>query len=149
MRALTAYLPWRRQQETSPALPIDQWLERWFQEPTWSEVFDRGSWTAPYDIDEKDDGYVMHVEVPGWDAKDLDVEVSGNRVAIHGKRTDESGEKKSAWSRRHTELSLQLELPAEIDSTKANGEVKNGVLTIHLPKTEQARQRTRKIPVRA
>ena len=82
MRALTAYLPWRRQQETSPALPIDQWLERWFQEPTWSEVFDRGSWTAPYDIDEKDDGYVMHVEVPGWDAKDLDVEVSGNRVAI-------------------------------------------------------------------
>ena len=33
--------------------------------------------------------------------------------------------------------------------TKANGEVKNGVLTIHLPKTEQARQRTRKIPVRA
>ena len=64
-------------------------------------------------------------------------------------RTDESGEKKSAWARRHTELSLQLELPAEIDSTKANGEVKNGVLTIHLPKTEQARQRTRKIPVRA
>jgi len=153
MRALSTYLPWRRQQDTSPALPTDQWtdqwLERWFQEPTWSDLFDRDTWTAPYDIDEKDDEYVMNVEVPGWDAKDLDVEASGNRVAIRGKRTDESGEKNSAWARRHADLSLQLELPAEIDSTKANGKVKNGVLTIHLPKTEQARQRMRKIPVRA
>jgi HSP20 family protein len=131
-------------------VPMDQWLERWFQEPTWSELFDRGKWAAPYDIDEKDDEYVMNVEVLGWDAKDLDVEVSGNRVAIHGKRTDESGDqKKSAWARRHAELSLELELPAEVDTSKASGEVKNGVLTIHLPKTEQARQRIRKIPVRA
>ena len=92
----------------------------------------------------------MKVEVPGWDAKDLDVEVSGDRVAIRGKHTDESGDaKSSAWSRRHAELSLQLEIPAEVDSTKASGEVKNGVLTIHLPKTQQARQRTRKIPLQA
>ena len=149
MRALTNHLPWRKQQEGAPALPMDQWLDRWFQEPTWSDLFER-DWTTPYDVDEKDDEYVMKVEVPGWDAKDLDVEVSSDRVAIRGKHTDESGdEKKSTWSRRHGELSLQLELPAEVDSTKASGQVKNGVLTIHLPKTEQARQRTRKIALDA
>ena len=149
MRALTTYLPWRKQQESSPALPMDQWLDRWFQEPTWSDLLER-AWTAPYDVDEKDDEYVVKVEVPGWDPKDLDVEVSANSVAIRGKHTDESGdEKKSAWARRHEELSLQLELPAEVDSTKASSEVKNGVLTIHLPKTEQARRRTRKIALQA
>jgi HSP20 family protein len=145
MRALTNYLPWRKQQETSPALSTDQWLDRWFHEPTWPDLVERG-WTVPYEVEENDDEYLMKVEVPGWDAKDLDVEVSANRVAIRGKHTDESGDdRKSAWARRHAELSLQLELPAEVDSTKASGEVKNGVLTIRLPKTEQARQRTRKI----
>lgn len=104
------------------------------------------------EMDETEDEIRLKLEVPGIEAKDLDVEVSEASIDISGERKSES--KTEAKGMLRSEFSYGkfervIPLPAHIQNDKVKAEYNNGILTLTLPKTEAEKHRTVKVEVAA
>lgn len=102
------------------------------------------------DISESDKTLTVRAEVPGFSEKDIEVSVEPRRVTISGKResTAEQKQGKTIYSERcSNQFFRAADLPAEIDtaSSAVNATYDQGVLTIMLPKLEQAKGRQIKV----
>jgi len=104
-------------------------------------LFDR-TVSPAVDVVETADTFVVQVDLPGIDAKDIDISVAGNVLTLKGERKarGHSGEiyRKETW-----EGSFQrtLSLPATVDPDKVAASFKDGVLGITIGKREEARPR--------
>lgn len=102
-----------------------------------------GSVTEPYvDIIENDKTIKLKADVPGLDAKDLEVSVANNSVTIKGTRKDERKEEDETYVRhecRVGEFSRTIALPEEADTNNASVVFDKNVLTISIPKKEGAK----------
>ena len=82
-------------------------------------------------------------EVPGFGLDDLEILIHGNELTVKGRHG--SKEDNDVVYHRHEreigEFSRQLTLPTEVDAERIEAELKNGVLTIVMPKSEKARAR--------
>lgn len=90
-------------------------------------------------IAEADGSLEVQVEVPGFSDKEVQVSVEPRRLVIAGEResTREEKHKKAIYSETcASQVMRVIDLPVEIDATKATASLKNGVLEIRLPKTE-------------
>ena len=108
----------------------------------------RAEWLPPVDIKETDDGFVVHMDVPGLKPEDLDVELHEGVLSIRGSRTEEKKEEDKGYvrtERRHGSFSRQFRVPTTVQADSLKAEVKDGVLTIEVPKG--AEQGARKVPV--
>jgi HSP20 family protein len=93
-------------------------------------------------IAESDDELSVTAEVPGFSANELDVQVDGNRLVISGKHSsdEETTSGKTVYSERTaTEIFRSVDLPADVDGSKVSAIVKDGILTIDLPKAPHAK----------
>ena len=93
-------------------------------------------WPA-IDAAEDDKGITLRVDVPGMEAKDVEVEVSGSQLTVRGKREEERKEEKAGWIRheRHRgSFTRSVTLPAYIDAGKVEARYDKGVLTLTAPK---------------
>jgi HSP20 family protein len=93
-------------------------------------------------IAESDDSLNVKAEVPGFAADELDVQVEGNRLSISGKHesTEQTSKGKTIYSERcANEVFRTVELPAEVDNSKINATLKDGILNIDLPKAPHAK----------
>jgi HSP20 family protein len=99
-------------------------------------------------IFKRSDGCIVRVEVPGLAAEDVSIETQGQSLTISGKRGSEGApgtvHRNERWS---GEFSRSLELPRELNPSKAEADYKNGVLSIHVPLRDEAKRR--QIDVRA
>lgn len=97
---------------------------------------------------EEGDQLFAEAELPGMGMDDVELFVVGNELTIKGQRRPLADENASYHRRERGvgEFSRTVTLPVEIDSDKVEASLKNGVLTITLPKAEAARPR--KISVR-
>lgn len=94
------------------------------------------------DVAEKDNCYELHIDVPGMEAKDLDIQVHGNTVTVSGNRKEEREDKGKTYhrvERRSGSFSRTITLPCEVDTKEVAAEYTNGVLNVVLPKCEKAR----------
>lgn len=102
-----------------------------------------GGWSAAFaDLEEKDDAFVVNVEVPGFGRDDVRIELEGRRLSVHAEREEEEREgviRRSRRSSRH--LHHEVVLPAEVEQDNVEASIEKGVLTIRLPKAEQAERR--------
>lgn len=91
----------------------------------------------------------MEADVPGFKMEDLEVSVVADQLTIKGRREfpTEEGTTFHRRERRAGEFTRTLTLPAEVDADKIEATLKNGVLTVVMPKAEAAR--TRKITVKS
>jgi len=96
------------------------------------------------DIYESGGEYVVELEVPGYDEKDLEIEVIDHTLMIKGERKEEK-EKKEKDLRLHERLESSFErsfeLPSEVEMPQLKAEYGKGVLTLHLPKAVEAKPR--------
>jgi len=106
-------------------------------------------------ISETEKDVVLTVELPGVDEKNIDVTVSGDQVTITGEKKSEVDEKKEEKGRtfRRVECSYgsfqrSIALPFKIEPDKVQASVKNGVLTIAVPKPPEAQKATKKIEIK-
>ncbi len=100
----------------------------------------------PVDIFETDDGLTLVADVPGLDQKSLEINVDKGILTIEGKAPAGSGEM------LYREFSMagywrQFQLPDTIDANNAKAEIKNGVLTLNLPKVEAAKPKRIEVTV--
>jgi HSP20 family protein len=104
------------------------------------------------DVRESNDAFVVTASVPGVSADEVDITVLGETLRIRGERREQqeaSGEA-GRWllrERRFGAFERTITLPSVIRSNAASADFKDGVLTITLPKAEEAKPRS--IPVRA
>jgi len=93
-------------------------------------------------IFETKDGYVLQAEMPGVNGASLDISVENNVLTILGRRprSDFQGELVHRES-SDADYRRVFELDPAIDSAKIDAKVEQGVLTIHLPKSEQVKPR--------
>lgn len=112
-------------------------------------VFGRPRAYPPVNVWEEGDNYYVEAELPGVTEENLDISAMGNELTLHGRREPRQGEK-LAYHRQERgvgEFTRVVTLPAEVDADKIEATLKDGVLTLTLPKAETAR--ARKIKVRA
>jgi HSP20 family protein len=97
---------------------------------------------APFvDIYENDDEILLYVDMPGVDKKDIAVEINNGQLALCGLRKVEP--KGSAQWEEFGDVEFQrtFSVPQTIDMEKVNAELKDGVLHLHLLKSEAAKPR--------
>lgn len=103
------------------------------------------------DISEKDNAYLLSAELPGFDRKDIHVEVDGGMLTISASHNEEHEEKDEAGNfirreRRYGSFSRSFNAEGiDVDGIKANYE--NGVLTLDLPKARVAEKQARSIEI--
>ncbi len=94
------------------------------------------------EISETDGALNVRAEVPGFEAKELDIRVEPRELTISGKHEtkEETKKGKTIYSERcANEILRCVELPAEIDSSKVSATLKDGILSIELPKVAAAK----------
>ncbi len=97
----------------------------------------------PLDIQSTDNDYVVHAFLPGVTAEDLDIQIENHIVTIKGEIRIEEDENSKYLLRERPSGTFQraIELPDDVDADHVQAELKNGVLTVHLPKSEMAKPR--------
>lgn len=101
---------------------------------------------------ECDGSYSISAELPGIAPENIEIKLSDGMITIRGEKSEEKKEEKEDYllnERRYGEFQRSLPLPAGIDAEAVTANVSNGVLTVTLPKTVEAKQKERKVEVKA
>ncbi|WP_005033163.1 Hsp20/alpha crystallin family protein [Holophaga foetida] len=97
-----------------------------------------------FDIKETGDAYVFAADLPGVKRDDLDINLTGNRLTIAGRREAESrreGENVFTCERAFGHFSRTFTLPDGVDAAGVRAEIKDGVLTLTVPKVPEVQPR--------
>jgi HSP20 family protein len=111
-----------------------------------------GSWVPAVNILEKTDAIEITVELPGLQAKDVEVTVDDGVLSIRGERSFENadeGEKYHRFESRYGSFERRFSVPSSVDPAKIEARFKNGIMTLNLPKREESLPRTVKVNVEA
>ncbi|HZJ56388.1 MAG TPA: Hsp20/alpha crystallin family protein [Myxococcaceae bacterium] len=132
LRSLRELLAWDPFQEMAPMLPVE--VQRVI---------------PPFEVRETKDRFVFQADLPGIEAKDIEILLTGNRLTITGMRLDkvEKGEEGEYYTRERTygRFTRSFTLPEGADFNAVEAHLASGVLTIVFPKVPAVQPK--KIPV--
>jgi len=101
-------------------------------------------WSPDFEVRETKDSYVFKADLPGANKDDLDISIVGNRLQVSGKReTDEetSDDTYYAYERTYGSFTRTFTLPDTVDTEHVSSSLKDGVLTLVVPKTAGSKGR--------
>ena len=105
---------------------------------------DYGLFAPSFDVKENKEGYVFRADLPGVREEDLEISLTGNRLAISGKREQEKHEQGDTYyasERSYGSFSRAFTLPDGTDGENVKAELKNGVLQVIVPKKPEVQPR--------
>ncbi|HET7099633.1 MAG TPA: Hsp20/alpha crystallin family protein, partial [Terriglobia bacterium] len=108
------------------------------------------AWVPPADIYETDDSLVLKAELPGINPDEVEIRVEDNTLYLKGERKFEKDVKEENLhrvERSYGTFTRSFALPNTIDADKVKAAYENGILTLTMPKREEAKPRTIKINV--
>lgn len=160
--AMRDLIPWRRQDSTSP---VAMQAERTHPLAEFRQEFDRlfddflraplaprfgrsdGFGWPSVEVAEKNDEVVVTAELPGLDENDIELVVDNGMLTIRGERKTERSDDERGWSERYYgRFERSVALPDGADESGCQADFENGVLTVRMPTSEEAR-RGRRIPI--
>ena len=113
--------------------------------PLFERMF--GRWPAfaetegvpPYgpELEDVGEAFVVREAVPGFEAKEIEVKISGNLLTVRAERKEKEGETEKLWG----ELERTALLPEGVDTEHIEATYRNGVLEVRLPKLPEAKER--------
>jgi HSP20 family protein len=128
--------------------PFWGWRNPFAELENLKEQLERGQrWAGVFpliNVTEDKDHYRIRAELPGLKAEDLDISATAVSVAIAGERKIPEEGKDANYHRREREagkFSRMVKLPGEIDPSKVEANLTDGILTVTLPKSEAAKPR--------
>lgn len=107
------------------------------------------SWSPVVDLEETNNEYVLHAELPGMNKKDINISVENDVLTISGEKKERVKNKESNCHIAEIafgKFSRSFRLPAPIDSDKIEAKWENGILFVNIPKSDVAK--ARKIEIR-
>lgn len=154
-------IPWRKNKGHAELLPSkDRPLARFRDE--FEALFDRlrSHWPTPFEssfgrttfwdfeVEDRGDEVLVTAEAPGFEADDFDVQISGNMLTISAEKRHETKDKRSDGhhERHYASFRRVATLPSGILSDKIEAKYRNGVLELHVPKSEESK--AKRIPVK-
>jgi HSP20 family protein len=123
--------------------PFSRLLDTFFNDLQGEEVSNR-SWVPPVDIQETAEGYKLQAELPGLTREDINITLENNVLRLSGERKFEKDVKKESYhrvERTYGAFSRAFALPQQVNPEGVQAAFENGVLTILVPKAEQAKPR--------
>jgi HSP20 family protein len=152
-RELTIWRPFR---ELAPFRDFERM--RRDMDRLWDSFFERGvrrtdeegEWLPSLDVAETKNDVVVKAEIPGMDPKDIDISLTDGLLTIKGEKKEEREEKEKDYhlvERSYGTFTRWIRLPKEVQRDKINASYKNGVPTVTLPKSEEAKKKEIKIKV--
>lgn len=102
---------------------------------------ERMVYVPAFDVRETKDAYVFKADLPGFRDQDIDLNVTGNRLTVSGTREAEKVEDTDTYfcsERSYGAFTRSFTLPEGINGDQIQADLKEGVLTIHVPKTAEA-----------
>ena len=142
--SLVRYNPWHEMNA------LQRSFNRLFDDMLASDNLDFGKFSKipAVELSETDNAVNLKLEIPGIDAKDLDIQVTENAVSIRGERkeeniTEENGTKRSEF--RYGKFERVIPLPARIQNTDVKADYKDGILNLHLPKAQEEKNKVVKV----
>ena len=105
-----------------------------------------GSWLPAVNVEETRDALLLTAEVPGMTSDDIEIELENNILTIRGEKTFERTEGEDdkrfhVWERRHGSFQRSFTLPRTVRGDDIKAEYKDGILTIRMPKSPEAKSR--------
>ena len=144
-------VPWKPFDElTTLRREMDSLWNRFFPEAPFFERYTTHEWLPTIDLTETKDKLLIKAELPGLDAKDVDISLTGELLTIKGEKRKEE-EKKDEHryfvERYCGEFERRIKLPALVKTAKIDATFEKGILTINMPKSEEAKKKEIKIKV--
>jgi HSP20 family protein len=112
------------------------------------EELSLGAWIPPVDIVEEKDRILLTAELPGFQEKDIEVQMEGGVLTLRGERkseTEKEGRTFHRMERSYGQFVRSFTLPNNVDRDNIKAKFNNGLLEIELPKREEAKPRQIKI----
>jgi HSP20 family protein len=161
--AMRDLIPWGREQSTSPSVwrdndsnPItsfrremDRLFDDFFRTPALGSIGAEmmTSWPS-IDVKDRDHEVVVTAEVPGMTDKDVELLLDNGMLTIRGEKKGEKDER--GYSERwYGRFERRIPLPNSVDEEGCMADFRDGLLTIHLPKTREAQESQKRIPINA
>ena len=129
---------------------MDRLWDRFVGETPFARAFTE-EWLPSVDVSETKDKVLIKVDLPGLEAKDVNVSVSGEILTIKGEKEKEEEEKDEHYyccERYCGSFQRSFRLPVNVQADKVEAIFDKGVLKITLPKTEEARKKIIKVKVK-
>jgi len=129
---------------------LDRYFDSFFGDSVFAPA-SRGlslSHVPAVDVRETEKSYVLDMELPGYDEKDINIHVDGNSLSIASRNGDakkDDGEDQGAWlirERRISTFSRSFKLPENADPEGISAEFRNGVLSLEIGKRPEAQKRS-------
>ena len=157
-----AIIPWKRGEQRTLAenggdrfsylrQQINRVFDDFWDEPGLAPRENFIGFAPQVDVTETDKEVTVCAEIPGVEAKDIDVSVEDDVLTVKGEKKYEREENEKGqhrMERSYGSFERAIPLPVEVDEAKAKAEFKNGVLRLTLPKRPGAQTRRKKIPVK-
>jgi len=109
------------------------------------------AWTPAVDIAEHDDEYLVKVELPGVNKDEVKITVESNILTIRGEKKQEKEIKKENYhrvERSYGSFQRSFTLPTTVKSDKIDASYKDGILSVSLPKAEEAKPKQIEVKVK-
>lgn len=133
--------------------------DAWPASPWGRDPFAGFDWPAPWaaqddlgraDLSETDEGYELQIDLPGMKKEDISVELSDGILSVSGERTDEREDQRKGYylsERSYGSVQRSFRVPDSVRTEDVKAQFSDGVLTLTLPRTEEARKSARRIDV--
>jgi len=130
-------------------------LDRWFESPLFglgetTQPF-RSGWMPALDVYEDKDNFVLKAEMPGMRKEDIDISLHEGVVTISGERKEETKKEDSDVYRSERffgRFQRSFALPTSVNPDKVAANYKDGILTVTLPKAEEAKPKQIQVSVK-
>lgn len=142
MTFITRYRP------ANTAFSLPREMDRWFDEALNLAPWGRGEnlrqWFPATDVSETPEHLTLRLEVPGLSREDIKISVESNTLTVRGEKTQETSTENETFyrtERSYGSFERSFSLPAHVDTEHVSAAMTDGVLTIKLPRREEARAR--------
>lgn len=117
-------------------------IGRFFGTPWFDSDTELMRWHPTTDIEETNDSFIVRLDLPGMNKKDIHVSLDNNVLTIWGERKREDGAREENYrvmERYYGKFRRTFALPSTVDANSVNAEFKDGVLVVDIKKKEEAK----------
>ncbi|MEM8845230.1 MAG: Hsp20/alpha crystallin family protein [Pseudomonadota bacterium] len=129
--------------------PVSLWrelhndMDNWFSAAN-SQFNQAANWVPAVDVIEEDDHYLLKADLPGVDAKDIEILFQDNALTIKGERIESDETEQNGYKRierTHGSFQRTFRLPDNVDADNITAKNQHGVLDVRVPKLERAQRK--------
>lgn len=130
---------------------MNRMFDNYFHGTDLSEDASLAAWSPAVDITEQDNEYIVKVELPGVNKDDVKITLESNILTIRGEKKQEKETKKENYhrvERSYGSFQRSFNLPTSVKSDKIDAAYNDGILTVSLPKAEEAKPKQIEVKVK-